>query len=157
MRTIILIWFSLIISISCQKKTPEIGLQLYSLRNQFEKDVPGTLALIKEMGIHEIEGGGTYDYPMEEFQKMLADNELKMVSVGIDYNQLMEDPQPAIDNAKAFGAKYIVCFWIPHPGDTFTIEHTQKAIEVFNTAGKKISDSGLSFCYHAHGFEFRPY
>ncbi len=157
MRTKILIYLCLIVSVSCQKKTPEIGLQLYSLRNQFKEDVPGTLAKIKEMGIHEIEGGGTYGLSMDEYKKLLADNELEMVSVGIDFQQLMDDPQPAIDNAKAFGAKYIVCFWIPHPGDTFTIEHTQKAIDAFNTGGKKIQENGLSFCYHPHGFEFRPY
>ena len=34
----------------------EIGLQLYSLRNQFKTDVPGTLAKIKTWNIKEIEG-----------------------------------------------------------------------------------------------------
>jgi sugar phosphate isomerase/epimerase len=30
-------------------------------------------------------------------------------------------------------------------------------VQVFNDAGKKISESGLSLCYHPHGYEFRPY
>lgn len=135
----------------------EIGLQLYSLRNQFKTDVPGTLAKIKSWNIKLIEGGGSYGLPMEEYKKMLAKNNLQMISVGADFQQLADNPQAAIDQAKAFGAKYIVCFWIPHNGTEFTIEEIKKAVQVFNTAGKLISESGLSLCYHPHGYEFRPY
>lgn len=135
----------------------EIGLELYSLREQFKSDVPGTLAKIKSWNIKEIEGGGTYGLPVDEYKKLLEKNNLKMVSVGADFDQLAKNPQAAIDEAKTFGAKYIVCFWIPHNGDEFTIDDINKAIDVFTTAGKLIHENGLSFCYHPHGYEFRPY
>jgi sugar phosphate isomerase/epimerase len=135
----------------------EIGLQLYSLRNELKADVPGTIAKVKEWGITEIEGGSTYGMTMDWYQKLLKQNGLTVVSVGADFNELATDPQKAIENAKAFGAKYVVTFWIPHKGDTFTIEDTKKAVEVFNTAGKILADSGLALCYHPHGYEFRPY
>ena len=136
----------------------EIGLQLYSLRNEFKTDVPGTLDLVEKWEIREIEGGGTYGLPMDEFKNLLKENKLKMVSVGADYNQLKENPQSAIDNAKAFGAKYVVCFWIPHEDDdVFTIDHMKDAVNVFNTAGKLMAENGLTLCYHPHGYEFRPY
>jgi sugar phosphate isomerase/epimerase len=138
-------------------QTPEIGVELYSFRNQFAKDVPGTLAKISAMGIKEIEGGGTYGMPVEEFKKLLQQNNLKMVAVAADFNQLATNPQAAVDQAKLFGAKYVVCFWIPHQGDTFTIDETKKAVEVFNAAGKVLKENGLSLCYHPHGYEFRPY
>src|SRR6478735_620681 len=138
-------------------KAQEIGLQLYSLRNQFKTDVPGTLAKIKSWGITEIEGGGTYGLPMDDYKKMLANNNLKMVSVGADFNTLATNPQAAVDEAKAFGATYIMCAWVPHNGTDFSIADIQKAITVFNTAGKLIHDNGLTFCYHPHGYEFRPY
>src|SRR5215210_1728719 len=83
----------------------ETGLQLYSLRNQFKTDVPGTLAKIKEWKIREIEGGGIYGLPMDEYKKMLAENNLKMISVSAEFDQLSKNPQAAIDEAKAFGAK----------------------------------------------------
>ncbi len=135
----------------------DIGLQLYSLREQFKTDVPGTLALIKKWNIHEIEGGGAYGMSMEDYKALLAKNNLSMVSVGVDFDQLAKDPQPAIDEAKAFGAKYIVCFWIPHNGTEFTIDDIKKAVDVFNAAGKVIQANGLSLCYHPHGYEFRSY
>jgi sugar phosphate isomerase/epimerase len=135
----------------------EIGLQLYSLRNQFKTDVPGTLELVEGWGIREIEGGGTYGLPMDEYKNMLKENKLKMVSVGADFNQLRDNPQAAVDEAKAFGAKYVVCFWIPHDGDAFTMEDMNEAIRVFTAAGKLLADNGLTLCYHPHGYEFRPY
>ncbi len=135
----------------------EIGLQLYSLRNQFKKDVPGTLAEIKSWNIHELEGGGTYGLTMNEFKKLLDQNNLKIVSVGAEYEQLKSNPQTVIDEAKAFGANYVMCAWIPHKGDAFNIDDVKSAIDVFNKAGKQLAENGLTFCYHAHGYEFRPY
>lgn len=134
----------------------EIGIQLYTLRNQFKNDVAGTLDLIQRWGIHEIEGGGTYGLPMEEFKKMLKDRKLTMVSVGADYKQLKENPQAAVDQAKAFGAKYVICTWIPHNGE-FSMENAKEAVDVFNKAGKVLAANGLSLCYHAHGYEFGPW
>lgn len=135
----------------------EIGLQLYSLREQFKTDVPGTLALVNQMGIREIEGGGTYGLSMDEYKGLLKKNKLKTIATGADFGQLSKDLQPIIDNAKAFGAKYVVTFWIPHQGDDFTFEDIKNATEVFNKAGKVFAENGLSFCYHPHGYEFRPY
>lgn len=135
----------------------EYGLQLYSMREQFKKDVPGTLKKISEWNIREIEGGGTYGLPLEEYKKMLADNKLTMVSVGADFEQLKTNPQAAIDEAKKFNAKYVVCFWIPHDGTNFDISNVKEAVQVFNTAGKMLKENGISLCYHPHGYEFRPY
>lgn len=135
----------------------EYGLQLYSLREQFKKDVPGTLQQISKWGIKEIEGGETYGLPLEEYKKMLADNKLTMVSVGADFQQLKTNPQAAVDAAKKFNAKYVVCFWIPHNDNNFDISNAKEAVEVFNNAGKILKENGISLCYHGHGFEFRPY
>ena len=135
----------------------EIGLELYSLRNQFKTDVPGTLAKIKSWNIHEIEGGGTYGLSVSAYKKLLAQNDLKMIGISADFDSLEKNPQTTINEAKSFGAKYIVCFWIPHNDDEFTIKDIKKAIDVFTAAGKQAHENGLSFCYHPHGYEFRPY
>ena len=135
----------------------EIGLQLYSLRREIPKDVPGSLALINSWGIKEIEGGGTYGMTMDEFKALLKKNKLKMVSVGADYNELAKDPAAVAAKAKEFGAKYVMCAWIPHNGTDFTLADAEKAIEVFQKAGKVLAAQGISLCYHAHGYEFRPY
>jgi sugar phosphate isomerase/epimerase len=135
----------------------EIGLQLYSLRREIPKDVPGSMALISSWGIREIEGGGSYNMTMDDYKALVKKNKLKMVSIGADFNELAKDPAKVVANAKAFGAKYVMCAWIPHNGTDFTLADTENAIEVFNRAGKVLAEAGITFCYHAHGYEFRPH
>ncbi len=135
----------------------EIGLQLYSLRNQFKKDVEGSLKLISDWGITALEGGGTYGLSLEEFKGLLDKYNLKVTSVGASYEDLDKGLDGIIKNANDFGAKYVMCAWIPHHGDRFTIEDAKKAVDLFNKAGKRLKQEGLTFAYHAHGYEFRPY
>jgi sugar phosphate isomerase/epimerase len=135
----------------------EVGLQLYSLRNQFKKDVPGTLKLIHDWGIKYIEGGDTYGLSMEAYKELLKKNELEMVGVGTSYEELRDNPEKVIQTAKYFGAKYVTVAWIPHDGNNFGFDDIKKATNIFNKASKLLKKEGLSFTYHPHGYEFRPY
>lgn len=137
-------------------QTP-ISIELYSFRNQFKTDVAGTLQKIGSMGFREVEGGSTYGLSLDSFNVLMKKNNLTTVSIGVEYKELETNPQAVADKAKAFGAKYVVCFWIPHNGNEFTIENAKNAVAVFNAAGKVLKENGISFCYHAHGYEFRPY
>ncbi len=135
----------------------EVGLQFYSLRNQFKADVEGTLKIIHDWGITKVEGGDYYGMPPGKFRKLLSDYNLDVVSIGASYEDLSGDLKGVIKKARDFNAKYVMCAWIPHDGDDFTIEDTQRAVEVFNKAGKILSQEGLVLAYHPHGYEFRPY
>jgi sugar phosphate isomerase/epimerase len=134
----------------------EFGLQLYSLRNQFAKDAPGTMAKVKAMGFRNVEMAGTLGLQFPELIKLLAQNELNVVSFGGDFERFQKSPQRLVDEARSYGAQYVVCFWIPHDS-TFTVEDADRAIAVFNAAGKVASQNGMIFCYHPHGYEFKPY
>lgn len=147
----------LLVVVSLSSSAQEIGLQLYSLRNQFAKDVPGTMAKIKSFGIKEIEIGDTYGLSFPEFIKLIAQNQLQVVSYGTDFERLMNFPQSVADDARAYGAKFVVCYWIPHKGDTLTLEDINKAAAVFNKVGKVLAQNGLLLCYHPHGYEFQPH
>lgn len=151
--------FAIVSMLSLVTTAQEIGLQLYSLRNEMEKDVPGTFAQIKEWGITNVEdgNGGTYQYTMDEYKALLAKNDLNMVSVSAPFEELEASPEKVLERALAYGAKYAVCFWIPHNGHDFTLADTQRAIDVFNKAGKMFKESGVTMAYHPHGYEFRPH
>ncbi len=149
-------WLLLIALTSTLASAQEIGLQLYSLRNEIPKDVAGTLKQIKSWGITEIEGGSTYGMTVEEFNALSKNTGLKLIAIGADFAELEKEPMAVAQRAKAFGVTYVVCYWIPHHGDNFTLADTENAIHVFNTAGKILAEQGISFCYHPHGYEFRP-
>jgi len=147
----------LILGVIAPTIAQEVGLQLYSLRNQFKKDVPGTLDLIQSWGITNLEGGDSYGVPREEFKEMLAARNFKMISVQGSYKDLKNNVATVIESAKAYGATYVMCAWIDHKGDDFDITNAKEAVEIFNAAGRRLSDAGLKLVYHAHGYEFRPY
>ncbi len=138
--------------------TDEFGVQAYTFRNQFSDSTWTTEAIldtIAALGFTEFEAGAPKGISPEEYKKMCADRGLDIVSTGSGFEQLIENPQAIADDAKALGARYVMCAWVPHKED-FDIEEAQKAVEVFNNAGKVFADNGLTFCYHAHGYEFGP-
>ncbi len=137
--------------------TYPFGVQAYTFRNHFPKDVVGTLDKIQKMGITEIETSGAKGVTDEEYKKLCEARGITIPSIGAGYDQLENLSMDIITKAKTFGAKYVMCAWIPHKGDNFTIEDAKKAVDVFNKAGKFLKENGLTFCYHPHGYEFRPY
>ena len=149
--------FAALLFLSVAKAQTNIGLQLYTFREQIPKDVPGMLAKIRQMGIRYVEGGGTYKLSPEEFKNLLQKNELQMICYGADFKELQEKPGEVARKALFFGAKYVMCAWVPHNGTTFTFADANKAVDVFNNAGKVLKAKGLELVYHAHGYEFQPY
>ena len=133
-----------------------IGLQLYSLREQFQKDVPGTLALARSLGFTYVELAGTYGQSPEQFKAALQQNGLKPVAAHFSYEQYRDDPEAVAREANSLGLRYAGCAWIPHQGD-FDEKTCREAIQVFNHAGAVLAQHGLKFFYHVHGFEFQPY
>src|SRR6266702_2857173 len=68
-----------------------MGLEIYSLRREAEKDLPATLALIRKLGFSEVEGGDFYGRSAAEFRKLLAANGLKLTSMMASYDRLSAD------------------------------------------------------------------
>jgi sugar phosphate isomerase/epimerase len=133
-----------------------IGLQLYSLRDSFAKDVPGTLVKVKEFGFSNVELAGTYNMKPEDFLKSLKQNGLKAIAGHFSYEKWRDDLDGALKEAKALGLKYVGCAWIPHDGP-FDEKTCREAISVFNRAGKALAKQGQKFFYHQHGYEFQPF
>jgi len=133
-----------------------VGLQLYSLRAEFAKDVPGTLKEVQKFGIKDVELAGTYNLTPEKFKEMLHADGLKPVSGHFGYERYRDDVEGVARDAKALGLRYVGCAWIPHQGD-FDEKECRDAIAVFNRAGEALAKHGLKFFYHVHGYEFQPH
>src|SRR5258707_2315897 len=64
------------------------GLQLYSLRELFKSDVPGTLDKVKAYGFTEVETAQTYGLAPEKLREMLVERGLKPVSGHFQYGAM---------------------------------------------------------------------
>jgi len=145
--------------VSGQKNKPlytaPLGIEAYTFRNGFSKNLTATLDTIKMMGFTEMEGGG-YRISPAEFKKLCDARGISIISTGVGYDQLVNSPDSLAYQAKVLGSSYLMCAWIPHSG-LFNLENAKKAVEDFNRVGKILKQRGLVFCYHAHGYEFQPY
>ena len=132
------------------------GLQLYSLREQFNKDVPGTLDQVRAFGITNVELAGTYGVTPEKFKEQLDARQLKAISGHFSYEQCRDHIEDVAREAKLLGLEYAGCAWIPHK-DPFDEKTCREAAAVFNRAGEALAKHGIKFFYHTHGYEFLPH
>ena len=156
MKHLLLSLVALTVSAIAGDFSGEAGLQLYSLRDSFKKDVPGSLDKVKAFGIHEVELAGMYDMQPDALLKELAARGLKPISMHFQYGPLEKDLAKCVADAKALGLKYAACPWIPHTPAMFAIENAEKAAADFNKFGEAFAKEGITFAYHNHGYEFRP-
>jgi sugar phosphate isomerase/epimerase len=133
-----------------------VGLQLYSLRAQFGKDVPGTLDKVRDLGIKYVELAGTYSLPPEKFSEELRSRKLEAVGAHFPFDRYRKDPEGIARDAKALGLKYAGCAWIDHT-EPFDEKTCREAISVFNKAGEILAKDGIKVFYHTHGYEFQPH
>jgi sugar phosphate isomerase/epimerase len=132
-----------------------LGLQLYSLRGDFTKNVDMGLDLTKGFGFKDVELAGTYNLSPEQLREKLKERGLNPVSGHFPYAQFKKDPEAIARDAKALGLKYAGCAWADHKDD-LDMDEAKEIVEVFNNAGKVLAKHGLRFFYHCHGFEFAP-
>jgi len=135
-----------------------VGLQLYSLRAQFAKDVPGTLDKVKAFGVKNVELAGMYGLTAEQFKAQLDARGLKAVGGHFPFDHFRTNLDGIIHDAKVLGLKYAGCAWIPHDDKApFDEKTAREAIAVFNQAGEELAKHGMKFYYHVHGYEFQPF
>ncbi len=148
-------------SIMAQKGKPvytsPLGIQAYTFRGSWANGIEATLDTIQKLGITEMEGGPIKGMTTEELRRQLDKRNIKMPSIGADYNQLVASADETIKNAKILGANFVMVAWIPHDKEGFTLENAKKFVEDFNKAGKILKENGITLTYHNHGFEFVPY
>jgi sugar phosphate isomerase/epimerase len=130
-----------------------LGLQLYSLRHRMEKDVPGTLAMVRDWGLSEVETASFYGRSAAAFAEELKRANLKATSMHAGYDQLRDDLKRAVADAKAIGATYVTTAWISHE-PPFKREDAERAASDFTQWGRALKTEGLGFMYHLHGYEF---
>jgi sugar phosphate isomerase/epimerase len=151
------VFFMLASNLQAASLNPKtVGLQLYSLRVQFQNDTPGTLDKVKAFGVKNVELAGTYQLTPEQFRQELDARGLKAVSAHFPYERLRDDPEGVARDAQILGLQYVGCAWIPH-ADPFDEKTCREGAAVFNRAGEALAKHGLKFFYHAHGYEFQPY
>jgi sugar phosphate isomerase/epimerase len=131
----------------------QLAIQLWSFRHDFEKDVPGTLRRVRALGFTQVELAGYYNLTAQQFSIELKRAGLKAVAMHTGFDEIQTKLDEIIRDARLFGVKQVGVPWINSP---FTKADCERAIAVFNRAGKRLAAHGIIFFYHLHGYEFVP-
>jgi sugar phosphate isomerase/epimerase len=133
-----------------------IALQLYSIREDCKKDLPGSLAAVAKMGYEGVEFAGYYGRSAPELRKMVDDLGLKVAGTHIGLDTLLGDQFAAsVEFNQTIGNKFLIV-----PG--LSEEHTksraawQGAARIFNEIASKLKPLGMYTGYHNHSIEFKP-
>lgn len=137
------------------KRIP-IAVQLYSVRDDCAKDLPGTLAAIAKMGYEGVEFAGYYGYGAKDLRKLLDDNGLKCCGTHIGIDTLLGDElQRTIEFNQILGNKFLIVPWLP---EKYT--NSRKAwldtAKLFNEIAAKVKPHKMRVGYHNHTHEFHP-
>ena len=145
----------------------EIGLQLYSVRQDMSKNVKATLDSVAAVGYTFVEIAGYSDgkfYGIDPvvFKNMVEAAGMRLLSshTGQDlpteetWDECMQWWDKAITAHKAAGIDYIVQPWMSMVGYE-SLDGLKRFCDYFNAVGEKCRAAGIKFGYHNHNGEFR--
>lgn len=134
----------------------DIGVQIYSVRNELNEDLEETITAIANLGYSCIEAYGLGmdgkffgHYTPEEFNAIVTDTGMYIASVHTSYFT-HEEADIFISAALAMNTNHIV---IPYLEESKREDYRAIA-ENLNKIGELSSSAGLRFGYHNHDFEF---
>lgn len=153
------------LAFSMDKK--EIGLQLYTLREELPKNVKSVLEKVAASGYTNVE---TYGFSIKdqfwglspvELKNILDENNLKAVSGHYNLGSFLYDGNTteliaSIEAAKTLKSEFLTVPWVDEPFRK-SLEDYKKIASRLNQAAKMCADSGLKLAYHNHDFEFQKH
>jgi sugar phosphate isomerase/epimerase len=136
------------------KQRINVGIEIYSLRGDAEKNLPATLAMIRKFGFTEVEVSSLYGRTAVTFKRLLDSHGLKATSMMAEYDRLAKAINSVAEDAHTLGVEYVVCGTLPHKKKHLTVEDCSPAADSLNRWGETLVKFGLHGCYHTHGIEF---
>ena len=130
-----------------------VAVQLYSVRDEMEKDFYGTIKLMKDIGYDGVEFAGLFGEDPQKIKAFCDEISIVPISAHVPYYDMLENPESVLADYAAIGCKYVAVPYLTEecrPGtDGFaaTVEGIRKIAET-------AKNLGIQLLYHNHDFEF---
>lgn len=136
--------------------TKPIALQLWSVRDDAQKDFVGVLKAVADMGYEGVEFAGYGGLSSKELRRILDDLGLKVAGSHVSFGDLHNDLERVIDYNLEIGNGFVVC--PAAPGDIVgDADGWRRFADLMSEIGSKCLSSGLTLCYHNHAWEFETF
>lgn len=149
-----------------RKELEAIGVQVYTVRKELQTDFEGTIKNVANIGYNYLElfnyvDGKIYQRPVKEISQIMADNNIKPLSLHVATGTLNPNVIGTLSNnweqvvldAKEMGLEYLVCPYLA-PGERKTIDDYKRLADLLNKSAELSAKYGIQFAYHNHDFEF---
>lgn len=134
-------------------KTLPVGVQVYSVRGDAERDLAGTLKKIKEIGYDGVELAGLYGHTPVQVRTAIEEAGLIALSAHVPFQELREDIEGVVGQYKEIGVKYIAIPYLMDEDRPGTPKFEEN-VKTFERIGKVCKEKGIELLYHNHDFEF---
>jgi sugar phosphate isomerase/epimerase len=147
-------------TMSKQETTVPVGLQLFSVRRECERDLPATLAAIAEIGYAGVEPWG-YDgqavewmgYSPAQLRSMLDENGLQCCGMHLQTEALTGDRLArTVELNQTLGNKFLIV--AADKSRMSAVDTIMELADILNEAALQLGLLGLFTGYHAHPFDF---
>jgi sugar phosphate isomerase/epimerase len=132
---------------------PGIALQMYTLREQAERDFVGTLRAVAEIGYPAVQLQGYGGMTPRQLRAQLDGLGLAVAGTHLG----LADVETRLDEEIAFnvelGNRDLVCAWVPAERHG-SADAWHRLAELFQAAGERCRAAGTRLSYHNHAFEF---
>lgn len=140
-----------------KKELPGIALQLWTVRNELEKDLDGTLNKVKSTGFNTVE---TAFFPekvsVRQAGEALRKAGLKVSSMHVEL-PVGKQQQIWLETAQAYGCKRMIWHGWPETGQYKTMDGIKQLADSYNAANAFAKANGLQFGLHNHWWEMTAY
>jgi sugar phosphate isomerase/epimerase len=145
-----------------------LGIQLWTVKDEAEKDLEGTMKKLYAIGFREIEFAGFYGKTAAEIAALMKGIGFNLVSMHAGADDIAAKGDSIIADAKTLGVKYLICSSPMSDAAKAKLEWAKKmdALDagdwklnaaLFNKFGKTVKAAGLQFGYHNHHTEFKKF
>jgi sugar phosphate isomerase/epimerase len=131
----------------------KIGLQVYSVRDEIQADLVGTMEKVASFGYAGVELYSGIPGTPEETKALLNRLGLEAVSHHFVLAELENDLEACMTRVKALDIDHVVCAWSkPTPEQSW-----EAIVASVGSIAKQIEAKGLTFSYHNHDHEIKEY
>jgi sugar phosphate isomerase/epimerase len=131
------------------------ALQLFSVRKQCERDLPGTLSRVAEIGYEAVELAGNYGRQPAELRALLDQRGLQCCAAHVPFESLLDpELQMTVEFHKALGNQNLIVPGLPEQA-TQSHQAWRATARRFAQIADRLRSHGIRLGYHNHAVEFK--
>ncbi|MEM1444537.1 MAG: sugar phosphate isomerase/epimerase [Planctomycetota bacterium] len=133
-----------------------VALQLYSVREQCQADLRGTLEQVAAWGYHGVEFAGLHDHDPAEVRAMLEEFALRCCGAHVGLDEFAADRiEQTLADYTTLGCPNLIVPWLP-PHKRDSVANTRKTAEEFTLLAERVGPRGFAAGFHAHWEDLTP-